>query len=181
MSTKSKSPQDSSFQDPSFQSSSQQPTVPEGQNLPNAPETFAELVQRLEDLVKFTVECEKKELRDDISFIDVYKQLMLIKEGVELLNQDYVLNYDAMKAEGLVPEELKLTPEEGKILTKIGNLQHICEEAKERLHKSLQQNPEEVQRLTNELKEAQSTDKQKSRRRQSKFKGMGGKQGWRQA
>lgn len=161
-------------------------TTPEnlpGQSDPNAPipggpENFGDIVQRLEDLVKFTLECEKKELRDDVSFVDVYNQLTLIKEGVELLNQQYLVQLEMLAAQGQIPSDVPMSSEDKKLYDKLGNLKEVCEEAKARLHESLQQSPIEVQQLSDEIKDSSSTEKQKARRRKSKFKGVGGKKGW---
>ncbi len=149
------------------------PPIPE-LPLPGSPANFADIVQRLEDLVKFTLECEKKELRSDVNFIDVYKQLTLIKAGVELLNEHYLARLEGFAEQGLIPKEVPMNPEDQKQYDKLDKLKKVCEEAKARIYDSLQQNPIQVQQLAEEIKDAQSTDKQKIRRRKSKFKGMGG-------
>lgn len=152
------------------------PEFPAIEFLPESPESLAQLVDKLEDLVKFTVECEKKELREDISFVDVYQQLMLIKQGVELLNEEYIRYLEAVAAQGATPaSEQQLSTEEKHAIKRLSQLQDTCENAKSRIHASLQEHAEEAKQLTKEFQESQSSDQQKSRRRKAKFKGMDGK------
>lgn len=152
------------------------PEFPPIEFLPESPESLSQLVDKLEDLVKFTVECEKKELREDVSFVDVYQQLMLIKQGVELLNEEYLRYLEAVAAQGATKAtEEQLSPEEKRAIKRLADLQETCETAKARIHASLQEHAEEAKQLTKEFQESQSTDQQKVRRRKAKFKGMDGK------
>ncbi len=144
--------------------------------------TVTDVVNRLEDLIKYTLECENRELREDVSFVDVYKQLMVIREAIELFNRDHMAFLEDVAARGDMPkEEQNLSEEDRKIIERLSRLKSQCEEAKERLHASLQEFPEETAQIKQDLKNSQATEAQKSRRRKSKFKGMGGQQGWTQA
>jgi uncharacterized membrane protein YgaE (UPF0421/DUF939 family) len=115
-------------------------------------------------------------LREDVSFVDVYQQLMLIKQGVELLNEEYLHYLEAVAAQGgIKATEEQLSPEEKRAIKRLADLQETCETAKARIHVSLQEHAEEAKQLTKEFQESQSTDQQKVRRRKAKFKGMDGK------
>ncbi len=139
----------------------------------------AEIIQKLEDLVKFSLECEKKDLKPDVSFVDVHKQLLQIQKDINLFQENYRAHLAMV---GLTPEEVRPTPEDienldpkqKKIFDRMQALQSTCETSRERLYQSMQADKETLNEVKSELK-----DKGKEKiRRKGKFKGLGGKQGW---
>lgn len=139
----------------------------------------ASIVRQLEDLVRLSVECEEKELKPNISFVEVHKKLMAIRKQVELFKDNYKkhLAVANLKPEDIKPTEEEIAtlgPKEKQILERLKTLQTNCEEARERLHESLQSEQEALNVVKGELK-----DKSKEKiHRKGKFKGVGGKQGW---
>ncbi|MCE5293071.1 MAG: hypothetical protein LLF94_00470 [Chlamydiales bacterium] len=139
------------------------------------------VVQQLEDLVKFSIECEERDLRPDVSFVEVHKKLLQIQKDVQQFQDNYRAHLAMF---GLTPEEVRATPEEiealdpkkRKIFDRMKNLQTTCEEARDRLYQSMQADQETLQVVKSELKD-KDISKEKIRRK-GKFKGMGGKQGW---
>jgi hypothetical protein len=141
-----------------------------------------ELVDHLEELVMFALECEKKEIQEKVSFVDVYKKLMVIKQSIDLLSKDQQEAVNVMEnlsKYGTVPKEDKeLAPEDKKLIDKLDHLQSICVSAKERLYETLQKAPEVEEDLKAKIKEATGSEERKSKRRQAKFRRVGGKEGW---
>ena len=139
------------------------------------------IVQQLEDLVKISLECEERELKPDVSFVDVHKKLMQIQKDIELFQENYRMHLAMLN---LTPEDVRPTPEEieglepkqRKVFERMQALQGTCEDARERLYQSMQADPSTLKDVKNELKDT-SKEKQKIRRK-GKFKGMGGKSGW---
>ncbi len=139
----------------------------------------AAIVQQLEDLVKISLECENRDLKPNVSFVDVHKKLLQIQKDIQIFQDNYRAHLAMI---GLTPEDVRPTPEEiaaldpkqKKVFEKMQNLKNTCEEARERLYQSMQADPETLKIVKGELR-----DKGKEKiRRKGKFKGMGGKQGW---
>lgn len=137
------------------------------------------IVQQLEDLVKFSIECEEKELKPNVSFIDIHKKLLQIQQDIQLFQDNFRTH---LALYGLKPEDVKptseeidsLDPKQRKIFERMDALKQTCESARDRLYQSMQQDPETLKVVKEELK-----DKSKQKiRRKGKFKGMGGKEGW---
>ena len=140
--------------------------------------SLAGLVGQLEDLVKLALECEKKELSPNFSFVEVNKQLMQLKEVIEMLHQSYIqtlnslsLTEDDVKKFRKNIEEMK-GPEK-KLFDTLNHLQTVCEDARSKLYTSLQENREQVRDM-----EADLLGKNKKSRRKGRFKSVGGKKGW---
>lgn len=142
---------------------------------------LASIVMQLEDLVKLSLAAEKNEVQVSIdSFVDVHKKLMDLYRRVEAFRANYTKSLAAL---GLEPKDIQPSPEdiqqlglsERKVFEKLGALQAMCQEAKERLHESLNQQPAATM---NEVKEELKGPDRKLTRRQGKFKGVGGKKGW---
>ena len=139
------------------------------------------IIQQLEDLVKFSLECEEHDLKPDISFVDVHKKLLQIQSDIQLFQENYRMHLAMLN---LTPEDVRPTPEEvealdprqRKIFERMNALQSTCEDARERLYKSMQADQETLKSVKSELKE-KSKEKEKIRRK-GKFKGQGGKSGW---
>lgn len=140
---------------------------------------LAHILQALSDLVKFVKECESKELQPGVSFVDVHNKLQEIKKQMDTLQENYKNNLSVF---GLTPDDVvptkeeleRLSPKEKKMLNKLQELQNTCEKARDSAYKALQQDPETVQRLSDELKSKEG----QIARRKSRFKSMGGKKGW---
>jgi hypothetical protein len=153
-------------------------------SMSKTPESFEEadlplILQQLQDLVKILLECEKKDLPSNYSFLEVHKQLLGVRKNIALFQEGYK---NALALMGVTPEDIKPTPEEierlgpkeKKLLKQIDFLRTTCEEARERVYQSLQEDKATLQTVSGELK-----DKELERtRRKGKFKGVGGKKGW---
>ncbi len=137
------------------------------------------IVAQLEDLVRFSMECEEKELKPDVSFVEVHKKLMQIQRDIQAFqeNSRIFLQQFNLKPEDFrpTPEQIEqLNPRDRKLLERIQSLQNTCQVERDKLYESMQASPETLKQVKNELK-----DKGKEKfRRKSKFKGMGGKEGW---
>lgn len=145
-----------------------------------APIDLGSIVFELEDLVKIALAAEKNEVQITVdSFVDIHKKLMGIYKMVEQFRSEYAKSLEPL---GLTPEDMKLTseqiqelgPKERKIFEKLSSMQSICEDAKARVHKSLQESPRELKQIKDELKGPEKN----LVHRKSKFKGVGGKKGW---
>ncbi|MBS0654593.1 MAG: hypothetical protein JSR46_02350 [Verrucomicrobia bacterium] len=140
---------------------------------------LAQLLQQIQDLVKFSLECENKTLSPKMPYIEVYKQLLQIRMNIAAYQENYKQQLSRL---GLTVDDVKPTPEEiaqlkpkdKKILETIQALSKTCQEAKDRVYQSLQENKATLNTVTDDLKDTEM----KSIRRRSKFKGVGGKKGW---
>lgn len=141
---------------------------------------FVRIVSRLEDLVKLASAAERSEVQVNVtSFVEVHKKLMDVYKMIQQYRENYT---NMLAALGLTPEDVRMTPDqieklaprERKVVERLERLQKTCEDAKERIHESLQQNKEVAKQVQEELKEAEG----KKAPRKDKFKGMGGKKGW---
>lgn len=163
--------------DPRKQDISQAEAAPENSDIMDV----AAIVQQLEDLVKISLESEEKELKPGVSFVEVHKKLLQIQKDIKLFQDTYKEHLALLN---LTPEEVRPTPEDleeldpkqRKVYDKIQGLLTTCEEARERLHQSMQVDQQTLKAVKSELKET-SKDKEKLRRK-GKFKGLGGKAGW---
>lgn len=148
----------------------------------NTPDNeLASIVIQLEDLVKLALAAEKNEAKVSMdSFVDVHKKLMSIYKMIESFRENYTKSLAAL---GLEPKDIQPSPEDvaelglrdRKIYEKLGALQAMCQDAKERLHQSLQAQP---QAAMNQIKEELKGPERKLVRRKDKFKGIGSKKGW---
>ena len=148
--------------------------VPEGASIP-------EVVARLEDLVKFALECEGKRPRPDVSFVDVFKQLEEVRRAVDALSRDQkeLINLiEKTTGERVDVKSSRLSEEDKKIVERLQNLQKLCEEAKERAYVKMKAHPEQEAALNREIKESSVPQKKKAGRRKDKFRPLGGKKGW---
>jgi len=154
--------------------------MPELKPIPLTPMSLPDLVGRLEELVKFALECEGKELGEKVSFVDIYKELMDIRKSINTLDeaQQQTLSIIESASKEDTPKEPPLTKEEEKTLGKIQHLQEVCEGAKERIHAAIQEQPEIEAQLKEEVKASTSSKKKKVVRRKGKFRRVGGKEGW---
>lgn len=164
----------------------QGPEVAEKKDMPplqpigTMPLPVNEIVNRLEELVRFVLECETKPIQQDVSFVDIYKQLLKIREAITVLSADQQDMLSMLEAAGVSRQQMNaaLSQEEKKMISKLQNLQGICEAAKDRLHKSIKKNPEVEKEIQEKIRAETTTKKQKIVHRKGKFKRMGGKEGW---
>jgi len=154
-------------------------SLPELKPIGPEPMGLSELVNRLEELVKFSLECEQKPLKEEISFVDVYKQLMEIRKAIEILTKDQQFTLSLIEEAGEEQKEEAPINKEGKrLLNKIGHLKETCESARERAHAALQEQPEAQELLKEQIKQSTTSKKKKAARRKGKFRRVGGKKGW---
>jgi hypothetical protein len=142
--------------------------------------SVTEIVNQLESLVRYALECEDRPLRDDVSFVDVYRQLIGVQKAINSLDKDQreLINLMSRMA-GVSPEELSsVRPEDEKNIEKLKQLQKLCEDAQERLHASMTGQAETDRELKEQIEESTASDKKKAVRRKGKFKKMGGAGGW---
>ena len=152
--------------------------------LPALPIQPQDIIEKLEEMVKFALECEKREFSDDFNFVEVFHELKELQKSMELLTEyqkESMLLLSEMAArEGVqLPDgDEALSDEDKKIIDKMKTLSHLCESAKERVHEAIVQNPDVQKVVTDKIKDAESTDDKKQIRRKNKFRSLGGKQGW---
>ena len=149
-------------------------SIPEGASVP-------EVVERLEDLVKFALECEGKKVRPDVSFVEVYKQLEEVKRAVDALDRDQkelIELIEKTTGESIDSKSSRLSNEDKKVLERLQRLQKLCEEAKERAYTKMKARPEVEAAVDQEIKQAMAPEKKKVSRRKDKFRPLGGKEGW---
>lgn len=139
-----------------------------------------EIVNRLEELVRFVLECEGKPVQRDVSFVNVYKQLVQIRESINVLSADQQKLLSVLEGGGMTKAEMSkaLSADQKKTISKLHNLQGICEAAKERLHKSIEKNPERAKEIQDKIRSETTSPKQKMIHRKGKFRRLGGKEGW---
>ncbi len=151
---------------------------PEIKPIGPTPMGLPELVERLEELVKFSLEFEQKPLKEGVSFVTVYKQLQEIRKAIEVLSKDQQFTLSLIEEAGRDQEELPITKEGEKLLNKIGSLRETCEAARERAHVALQEQPGAEELLKEQVKDSTTSKKKKVVRRKGKFRRVGGKKGW---
>lgn len=143
--------------------------------------SIPEVVERLEDLVRFALECEGKKLRPDVSFVDVYKQLEEVKRAVDALDRDQkdlIELIEKTTGESIDAKSSRLSEEDKKVLERLQHLQKLCEEAKDRAYTKMKARPEVEAAVDKEIKEAATPQKKRASRRKDKFRPLGGKEGW---
>ena len=135
------------------------------------------LMNQLEDLVRMTLECENKELKDMQAYVEVNKRLAELRQVIETLHTSYRKTLERMK----ISEEQvatykdnmdKVPSEQKKLFDHLEKLKQMCEEGRERMYTSLQENRETAK----EVEEQLETEKKKARK--GKFRSVGGKKGW---
>jgi hypothetical protein len=155
--------------------------MPPMRPMPAGPASIPEVVNRLEDLVKFALECEGKKLKEGVSFVEVFKQLEEVRRAIDLLNKDQqeLLSLFASVTGGKIDvNKVPFTDDEKKILEKLNHLQGVCEAAKERMYTTVKGHPESEAAVKEKLEESTSSEKKKILRRKEKFRPLGGKGGW---
>lgn len=139
--------------------------------------SIPDVVNRLEDLVHFALECEGKQMREDISFVEIYKRLQEVRKAIDLLNKDQndlISLLTKVGGEEFNPNTVDLSVEDKKLLEKLNHLRSVCEAAKERIHAQTREHPEAEQVAKEKIEEAISAPKKKVARRKGKFRAMGG-------
>ncbi len=155
--------------------------MPPLQPIPAGPISIPEVVNRLEELVKFALECEGKQLKEGVSFVDVFKQLEEVRNAIDLLNQDQheLLNLFSSVTGGSVDvNKIPFSEDDKKTLDKLKHLQSVCEAAKERMYVAVKEQPETEALLEEKIEDEKASEKKKVVRRKGKFRPLGGKEGW---
>jgi hypothetical protein len=136
-----------------------------------------EIVDQLESLVRYSLECENRPLREDVSFIEVYQQLLDIQKAITVLDKDQkdLIAKMSMASDILPENKPTVSPEDQKSLEKLKQLEQLCEEARGRLHASLP--GQSTRKIREEIEETGISAKKKALRRKGKFKTVGGS-GW---
>lgn len=142
-------------------------------------ESVKEIVGKLSDLVKYTIECEKKETKPSMPFQEASKELAKVRKLLDDLDTSFKNTLTTM---GLTENDVETfrkkvqesSGPEKQLMLAIQNLIKVCEEARDRLYKSLQENREALQQIQQQGKD----DKKKQKERKSKFKSVGGRKGW---
>jgi hypothetical protein len=161
--------------------SSQSGEMPPLKTIPEGPTSIPEVVNRLEDLVRFALECEGKPLKDGVSFVDVFKQLEEVRTAIDLLNKDQqelLALFSSVSGGAVDVNTLPFSKEDRKMLDMLKHLQSVCEAAKERMYVSVKAQPESEAIVDEKIEEATATEKKKSVHRKGKFRPLGGKEGW---
>ena len=140
---------------------------------------FSSIVQELEDLVKLTLECEKKELAPNVKFVQVHNQIKALKEIFDGLHNAYTAALDSLSIPESEINKMRqdashLSENDKKLLQRMTTLQQQCEEAREKIYVSLKENSATVKELENSVK----SNSKKKRHRKGKFKGVGGNKNW---
>ncbi len=142
-----------------------------------------EIVAQLEDLVKLTLECEKRDIASHVSFNETMQQLQEVQKSMELLQQYQQETLktleDIAKREKIdfPSEEESLSKESASVINQLQTLTSICEAAQERSHREILQNPDIHAELTKSLKESVASEAAKKRKRKNKFRTLG-QDGW---
>lgn len=155
--------------------------IPPPAEPPPAAPSIPEVVDRLEELVKFALECEGKELREGVSFVDVFKQLEEVRHAIELLSQDQkeLLALFSSATGGRIDiTKTELSAEDKKIIDKLRHLQSVCEAAKDRMYTTIKKAPEAEAAAEAKIQAATASEKKKRIHRKEKFRPLGGKEGW---
>jgi len=149
------------------------------QEIAATPLSVVQLVHRLEELVKYSLECESGQMREDFSFVDIYKQLLELRKVIDTFSKEQQdLLREITKAAGEESQEIPFSKEDRAVLSKIQELQGVCETAKDRLYQTMQENPDVEKQLQEKVQEAGSTKQRKKVRRRGKFRRLGGKKDW---
>ncbi len=148
-----------------------------------------EALSKLEELIKFALDCEKQggALADTISFVEIFKQLQEIQTSIKLLNEYQKETMGALAdlahQEGInLSEDIQedsISQEDKKIIDKLQSLTAICEAARERIHKEIVQNPDVQEKVLKTIQDSSASDAKKQKRRKNKFRSLG-QDGWTQ-
>jgi len=137
------------------------------------------IVQQLEDLVRFVLESENRELNPNISVFEIHSKLASLKAQMDQFQKFCT---ERLRAVGLSDDALKLNKQqleeigsqEAILLKRIDAMTKKCEEAKEKVYESLQENKEILKQIHNDQKAQEG----KKGARAAKFKNVGGKKNW---
>ena len=139
------------------------------------------IIKQLEELVRIALEAEKHEVTRPIPFVEIMKDLALIRKAVDTISADQESLDELLKQlrqtnPNVVPT-ITHTKAELQQIEKLKELQSMCEAARERLHEQLVQHPEAEQAMKEAVEES-SSPKKKAKQRQKKFRAMGGDKKW---
>lgn len=137
------------------------------------------MVQQLDDVIKFALECEKRTHNVGFDFAEAKNKIAEIQNQLNILNRAYQKTLDDL---GITDKDIenykkKITESTGpekKLFDYIGKLQKICEDSRDRIYHTLQINAQTVKQVAADSK----SQKKKAQARKGKFKSVGGKKGW---
>lgn len=155
--------------------------MPPPKQIGPGPVSISEVVNRLEELVKFALECEGKELKEGVSVVDVFKQLEEVRFAIDMLNKDQqelLTLFSSVTGGAADVNKSTLSEEDKKVIDKLKHLQAVCEAAKERMYVTIKSSPETESIVNEQIKEASASEKKKVIQRKGKFRPLGGKEGW---
>ena len=149
------------------------------QSQQNDPISLSHIVAQLEELVKLAIDCQDREVKDNISVLEINKQIQSLRMLMEQLHESFAKTLQSMNIKEKDLKELKqnvdtLPASEKRLIATLKDLESKCEKAREEMYKSLQENRQTLKEVAEDLK----GEKGKSARRKDKFKGIGGKKGW---
>jgi hypothetical protein len=141
------------------------------------------LVAQLEELVRLALECENKEMVDPRAFSKVYKQIVDIRQIIDILHEAYNA---ALKSTGLSEMDVEkfreqranFSPAEKRMFDTLSDLQKKCEEARKRTYEALSSNRATLRQVEKKLKATKEepllgkVEKPKPKRQKSSTKWM---------
>lgn len=146
---------------------------------PEEEEVLSRLVSQLQELVKVAGECKDRELREGVSLQEVFMQVRKLRMLADMLRQTLDPRgvgsaLSEQEIQSMKKKADSLPPREKKLYDTLEGMKAQCEEARSELYQNLQDNQLTLKQVEEDLR----GDKEKTARRKSKFKGVGGKKGW---
>lgn len=119
--------------------------------------SLQQLLVELQDVVQLALDAEKKELRPDIDFSVVMKQLLQVRNAVQAIHDAYrktlsEVGFTEEQINQLKEDESKWKPDQRRLLQSLQKLQQQCVQARDRIYKSLQENRTSLRQLEKDLK-----------------------------
>ena len=161
----------------------EQPKEPEPVMLdPLTREDMNILLRQLEDTIRMVLDAEKQELKPNVPFAEVMKDLSLIQQAITAMakEQEEIAVFLETVKQRVEPQpeiEAALHQEDRPIYDKLKQLETVCEGARERIHEQIAQNPKAAKEAKEMIEELNASSKRKSTKRKRKFRSMGNEQG----
>jgi hypothetical protein len=116
------------------------------------------LVIQLEELVRMALECENKKMVDPQAFSKVYKQIVDVRQIIDILHEAYLA---ALKSTGIKEGDVEkyreqktnFSPADKRMFDTLSDLQKKCEEARTRTYEALSSNRATLRSVEKKLKE----------------------------
>jgi hypothetical protein len=115
------------------------------------------LVTELQDVVQLALDSEHKEIAEGIDFAFIMKQLLNIRNAVQVIHESYakMLADAGLKEEDMNrmrADQSSWKPDHKKLLSSLQKLEKQCTTARDRIYKSLQENRATLKQVERELK-----------------------------